>query len=137
LLQPYFDFVVSVDDVPLELLGLVLLGEELLLELPLLESLDPDELGVEEDGEDELLDELGELGVAEEPDALEELGELGEVLLLEESRLELEPDIEPDGEVPEAPLEDPERDAPGLFALSQPYRPVMATASGRAIRAVF
>jgi hypothetical protein len=60
--------------------------------------------------------------VVDDPDALEELGELGE-LLDEESRLELEPDIDPDGEdgdVPEAPLEDPERDAPGLLARSQP-----------------
>jgi hypothetical protein len=97
--------VVSVDE---GLLGLEL--EEL---LPLLDwSLEPDELGVD----DEELEELGELGV-DAPDELDELGELG---LLEESRLELEPDIEPDGEVPEAPLEDPERDAPGLLALSQP-----------------
>jgi hypothetical protein len=100
--------VVSVDE---GLLGLEL--EEL---LPLLDwSLEPDELGVD----DEELEELGELGV-DAPDELDELGELG---LLEESRLELEPDIEPDGEdgeVPEAPLEDPERDAPGPLALSQP-----------------
>ena len=78
-------------------------------------TLEPDELGVD----DEELEELGELGV-DAPDELDELGELG---LLEESRLELEPDIEPDGEdgeVPEAPLEDPERDAPGPLALSQP-----------------
>ena len=102
----YFDFVVSVDE---GLLGLEL-GE--LLPAPD-GSLEPDELG-----------ELGELGVDDDPEALEELGELGlvaEPLLLEESRLELEPDIEPDGEdgeVPDAPLED--FDAPGPLALSQP-----------------
>jgi hypothetical protein len=100
--------VVSVDE---GLLGLEL--EEL---LPLLDwSLEPDELGVD----DEEL-ELGELGV-DAPDELDELGELGVLAEpLAESRLELEPDIEPDGEVPEAPLEDPERDAPGPLALSQP-----------------
>jgi hypothetical protein len=77
--------------------------------------------------DDEELDELGELGV-DAPDELDELGELGVVaeplaLPLAESRLELEPDIEPDGddgEVLEVPLEDPERDAPGPLALSQP-----------------
>jgi hypothetical protein len=102
--------VVSVDE---GLLGLEL--EEL---LPLLDwSLEPDELGVD----DEELEELGELGV-DAPDELDELGELGLVAEpLEESRLELElePDGE-DGEVLEAPLEDPERDAPGPLALSQP-----------------
>ncbi|HEV7866791.1 MAG TPA: hypothetical protein VGO90_03865 [Chthoniobacteraceae bacterium] len=82
----------------------MLLGLEL-EELPLLDwSLDPDV--------------LGELGV-EDPAALDELGELG---LLEESRLELEPDIEPDGEDGELlePVAEPERDAPGPPALSQP-----------------
>jgi hypothetical protein len=116
------------------------LGEELLLEplgeallpeaLPLvLESLEPDELGVEDEleelGEDDVPEELGvedeeleelgelELGV-DAPDALDELG-----LLLEESllELELEPDIEPEGEDGEVLLElapvEPERDAPG------------------------
>jgi hypothetical protein len=116
----YFDFVVSVDG---ELLGLELLGLELLEEAPpLLDwSLEPDALGVEDE-----LEELGELGV-DAPEELEELGELGVVLNeplalpLEESRLELE--LEPDGEdgdVPDAPLEEPERDAPGPLALSHP-----------------
>jgi hypothetical protein len=102
-LHAYFDFVGSVDE--------GLLGVELLEELlSLLDgSLEPDALG-----------EL-ELGVDDDPEALDELGELGVLAEpLEESRLELEPDIEPDGEVPDAPLEDPERDAPGLLALSQP-----------------
>jgi hypothetical protein len=99
----YFDFVVSLDG----LLGDALLGllEEL---LPLLESLDPDVLGVAEDEEEE----LGELGLVDAPP-----------LLLEESLLELEPDIEPDGEdgeVLDVPLDDPERDAPGPLALSHP-----------------
>jgi hypothetical protein len=118
LATPYFDFVVSVDEAPLELLGLV--GLALLEELlPLLDwSLEPDALGVE----DEEL-ELGELGV-DAPEELEELGELGVLseplaLPLAESRLELELDDGDDGEVL-APLEDPERDAPGLFARSQP-----------------
>ena len=108
----YFDLVVSVDE---GLLGLEL--EEL---LPLLDwSLEPDELGVD----DEELDELGELGV-DAPDELDELGELGVVaeplaLPLAESRLELELDGD-DGEVL-VPLEDPERDAPGPLApLSHP-----------------
>jgi hypothetical protein len=111
LLHGYFDFVVSVDG---ELLGLEL------LEAPLLDwSLEPDELGVE----DEELEELGELGV-DAPEELEELGELGVLieplaLPLAESRLELELDGD-DGEVL-APLEDPERDAPGPLApLSHP-----------------
>jgi hypothetical protein len=86
-------------------------------------SLEPDELG-----EDEELEAPGELelGVEDEPAALEELGELelgllAEPLPLDESRLELEPDIEPEGdEEPEEPLDDPEREAPGPPALSQP-----------------
>jgi hypothetical protein len=103
----YFDFVVSVDG---ELLGLELLGLELLEEAPpLLDwSLEPDALGVEDE-----LEELGELGVVVLNDPL--------ALPLEESRLELE--LEPDGEdgdVPDAPLEEPERDAPGPLALSHP-----------------
>jgi hypothetical protein len=96
--------------------GELLLGLELLEEAPLLDwSLEPDELGVE----DEELEELGELGV-DAPEELEELGELGVLieplaLPLAESRLEL------DGEVLDAPLEDPERDAPGPLApLSHP-----------------
>jgi hypothetical protein len=105
--KAYFDFVVSVDGVA----GAAVLGllEEL---LPLLDlSLEPDVLGEAALGDDdpEELDELGELGLVAAP------------LLLEESLLELEPDIEPDGEdgeVPEVPLED--FDAPGLLALSQP-----------------
>jgi hypothetical protein len=60
-------------------------------------------------------------GLVDEPDALDELGELelgllAAPLLLEESLLELEPDIEPEGDdddEPEAPLDEPERDAPG------------------------
>jgi hypothetical protein len=81
--------------------------------LGLVESLEPDVLGEAALGDDapEELEELGELGLVAAP------------LLLEESLLELEPDIEPDGEdgeVPEAPLEDPERDAPGPLALSHP-----------------
>jgi hypothetical protein len=109
LLHGYFGFVVSVD-------GELLLGLELLEEAPLLDwSLEPDELGVE----DEELEELGELGV-DAPEELEELGELGVLieplaLPLAESRLEL------DGEVLDVPLEDPERDAPGPLApLSHP-----------------
>jgi len=107
--------VVSVDD------GLLLLGLELLDEAPPLDwSLEPDELGVEDE-----LEELGELGV-DAPEELEELGELGVLieplaLPLVESRLELElePDGE-DGEVLDAPVEDPERDAPGPLDLSHP-----------------
>jgi hypothetical protein len=122
-----------------------------------LESLEPDELGVdelEELGEDEVPEELGvddeeleelgelELGVDDDPDALDELGELelgllAEPLVLEESLLELEPDIEPEGVDDEAPLDEPERDAPGPPALSQPYRPATATAMGRAMTTVF
>jgi hypothetical protein len=121
--------VVSVDGELLGLVGVALL-EELLLGLvgvalleelaPLLDwSLEPDALGVEDDE----LEELGELGV-DAPEELEELGELGEVLSeplalpLAESLLELELDGE-DGEVV-APLEAPEREAPGPFALSHP-----------------
>jgi hypothetical protein len=120
-LPPYFDFVVSDELLGDELLGLELLPDALPL---VLESLEPDELGVDDeldelgelDGvEDDELDELGELGV-DDPEALEELGEL-------ESRLELEPDIEPDGEDGELlePVAEPEREAPGPLAfLSQP-----------------
>lgn len=105
--------------------GELLLGLELLEEAPLLDwSLEPDELGVAD--EDEELEALGELGV-DAPEELEDFGELGVVLSeplalpLVESRLELElgPDGD-DGDVLDAPLEAPERDAPGPLALSHP-----------------
>jgi hypothetical protein len=125
------------------------LGVELELE-SLLEDLSLEELGVLlEPALGVLLEELLELGLVEEP------------LLGEELEL-LEPDIE-DGGVPEAPEDededgldgevegevvldedDPaedlsvERDAPGPPApLSQPYRPLTATAMGITTNAVF
>jgi hypothetical protein len=110
--------------------------------------LDEPELGVED--EDEL--ELGELelGLGVEDELELELGEL-ELGVLAEPDIEpddegvlLEPEDEDDGELGDVleddePADDlsPERDAPGPPALSQPYRPLTATAMGITTKAVF
>jgi hypothetical protein len=118
--------------------GSLLLGAALLppLEDVSLEDDEP-ELGVDGVALDEEL-ELGLEGVALEE--LEPDGEDGELL-----EPDAEPDMEPDGEDGAVLLEDDEpvgdlsRVAPGpvLEFLSQPYRPVTATAIGSTTNAVF
>jgi hypothetical protein len=90
-----------------------------------------------------------ELG--EELGALEEEDEEPDGLLFRSDEPDIEPELdpgavlepededEPEGEAGRLLLEDPleDLDAPGPPALSQPYRPVMATAIGRRTRADF